>query len=396
MCPTHVVKQGDSLYSIQQQYNIISADELTAAILYCKPNANPADLASFLQIGSLLCLPGSERTGCSNVREFNNQPDCKVYITQQGDTIESVANSLDIFRDMLDSINRDVTGASGLLKPGQFLKLPQWSQKCGDPNKATERCRVYKVVTGDFIAGIASAYGVTVDDLLSVNKNLNPNSVLQNGQPVNIPPFDASCGAGVPSKPPTNTVLNCRAYRVQQGEDINSIAVAFQLSTADIIAINPESSSLVQPGTILKIPPHDTTCEKSILVDLPASSSPGSTTGGQNPVPVRVPVTPSPVVPVIPSPVLPVTPSPVLPVTPSPVVPVTPSPVVPTPVVALPPVAALPPVVTAAQTPAPAPIAEVPQPIVISVPPESAPETGAKAVTGLMAGTVAAVLGYLF
>ena len=375
MCPTHVVKQGDSLYSIQQQYDIISADDLTTSILYCKPNANPADLASFLQIGSLLCLPGSEKPGCVNVREFNNQPDCKVYITQQGDTVESVANSLDIFRDMLASINADVTGASGILKPGQSLKLPQWSQKCGDPNKATERCRVYKVITGDFIAGIASAYGVTVDDLLSVNKNLNANSVLQNGQPVNIPPFDASCGAGVPSKPPTNTVLNCRAYRVQQGDDINTIAVAFQLSTADIIAINPESGSLVQPGTILKIPPHDTTCEKSILVDLPTGGSDnGSTSGGQVPVPVKVPVTPSPVVPVTPSPVVPVTPSPA----------------------SVPPPVALPPVVTAAQAPTPAPTAEVPEPIVVSVAPEPTPETGARAMTGIAAGAFAAAMGYLF
>lgn len=370
VCPTHVVKQGDSLFSIQQQYDIISAEELMAAIMYCKPNANAADLASFLQIGSLICLPGSEKPGCVNVRNYNNQPDCKVYVTQQGDTVESVANSLDIFRDMLASINADVTGATGILKPGQFLKLPQWSQKCGDPNKATERCRVYKVVTGDFIAGIASAYGVSVDDLLAVNKNLNANSVLQNGQPVNIPPFDASCGAGKPSKPPTNTVLNCRAYRVQQGDDINTIAVAFQLSTADLIALNPESGSLVQPGTILKIPPHDNTCEKSILVDLPTNgASSGETSGGQSPVPVQVPVTsPSPVV--LPPPV-----------------PVT-----------LPPVS-LPPVSVPVEVPAPEPEAMAPAPemeVVVAVAPAPAPMTGAKTATAFVAGAAAAVFGYLF
>lgn len=309
-----MVKQGDSLYSIQQQYKIISPDELLAAIQYCKPDAAGSDLAQFLQIGSLICLPGSEKPGCVNVKTFNNQPDCKVYITQQGDTVESVATSLDVFRDLLASINADVTGATGLLKPGQFLKLPQWSQKCGDPNKATERCRVYKVVTGDFIAGIAAAYGVSVDDLLSVNKNLNANSVLQNGQPLNIPPFDPSCGAGKPSKPPTNTVINCRAYRVQQGDDITKIAAAFQISGADILAINPEiaGGALVQPGTVLKIPPHDNTCEKTILVDLPTGSSntEGQTTGGQVPVPVNVPIVTAPPVPV--APIAPIAPIPAI------------------------------------------------------------------------------------
>jgi len=375
VCPTHVVKQGDSLYSIQQQYNIISSDELLAAIQYCKPEAAGTDLAQFLQIGSQICLPGSEKPGCANVRAFNNQADCKVYITQQGDTVESVANSLDLFRDLLASINTDVTGATGILKPGQFLKLPQWSQKCGDPNKATERCRVYKVVTGDFIAGIASAYGVSVDELLSVNKNLNANSVLQNGQPVNIPPFDASCGAGKISKPPTNTVINCRAYRVQQGDDINSIAQAFLLSTQDILSINPEvaGGALVQPGTVLKIPPHDNTCEKTILVDLPKTGgNGGQTTGGQKPVPVQVPVVSSPVVPV----------------------PVVPSPVVPSPVVTAPP-----PIVVAA-VPVPAPVvveapAPAPEMVSVTVAPAPAPPlvSGAKTASAL-AAAAAALVGF--
>ena len=375
MCPTHVVKQGDSLYSIQQQYNIISSDELLAAIQYCKPEAAGTDLAQFLQIGSQICLPGSEKPGCANVRAFNNQADCKVYITQQGDTVESVANSLDLFRDLLASINTDVTGATGILKPGQFLKLPQWSQKCGDPNKATERCRVYKVVTGDFIAGIASAYGVSVDELLSVNKNLNANSVLQNGQPVNIPPFDASCGAGKISKPPTDTVINCRAYRVQQGDDINSIAQAFLLSTQDILSINPEvaGGTLVQPGTVLKIPPHDNTCEKTILVDLPKTGgNGGQTTGGQKPVPVQVPVVSSPVVPV----------------------PVVPSPVVPSPVVTAPP-----PIVVAA-VPVPAPVvveapAPAPEMVSVTVAPAPAPPlvSGAKTASAL-AAAAAALVGF--
>jgi LysM repeat protein len=371
-----VVKQGDSLYSIQQQYKIISADELLAAIQYCKPNAAGSDLAQFLQIGSEICLPGSEKPGCVNVRAFNNQPDCKVYVTQQGDTVESVANNLDIFRDMLASINADVTGATGILKPGQFLKLPPWSQQCGDPNQATERCRVYKVVTGDFIAGIASAYGVSVDDLLAVNKALNANSVLQNGQPINIPPFDASCGAGKPSKPPTNTVLNCRAYRVQQGDDINSIAIAFKLSTADILAVNPEiaGGALVQPGTVLKIPPHDNTCEKTILVDLPTDGNDGgsSTSGGQSPVPVAVPVTPvtslPPPVPVVISP---------------PPVPVT--------------VDVPPPVPTSAPDIAPVPVS-VPtsEEVVVTVAPAPAPMSGSKrAFSGIVAAGAAALSFFL-
>ncbi|KAI8114479.1 hypothetical protein M9434_002601 [Picochlorum sp. BPE23] len=263
VCPTYVVQAGDSLYSIQQKFDILSPDDLTNALLAC---GQQTDL---LQIGQEICLPGADKPGCANVRSYNNDDNCKVYIVQQGDTIESVANSLDIFRDTLDNLNKDVQ-AGGILQPNKYLKLPPWSNQCGDPNKSGESCRLYIVNSGDFIAGIAAAYGVTVDDLLSVNPGLDANSVLQNSQPIKIPPFPASCGAGVPSKPPTDTVLKCRGYRVQQGDNIQQIAQAFKTTVNDITAVNPELSggALVQPGTIVKIPPYDNTCDKPILVQI--------------------------------------------------------------------------------------------------------------------------------
>lgn len=158
------------------------------------------------------------------MRSFESE-DCKVYITQQGDTITSVAAALDLYQVDLQNLNADVV-ANGILQPGKYLKLPPWSQTCGDPNESGESCRVYIVNSGDFIAGIASAFSVSIEEVLAVNPGLNAGSVLQNGQPIKIPPFPASCGAGTPAKPPTDTVLTCRGYRVQQGDNINSIAQA--------------------------------------------------------------------------------------------------------------------------------------------------------------------------
>lgn len=237
-----------------------------------------------------------------------------------------------------------------------------------------EACRVYIVQQGDFIAGIAAAYGITVDELLSVNPNLNANSVLQNGQPIKIPPFPASCGAGTPSKPPTNTVLKCRGYRIQQGDSINDVAKAFKTTYNDVLAVNPElaGGALVQPGTIVLIPPYDNTCEKPILVDFPDNGTPSSPSGSG----VQIPVTP---VPVTPSPVTPVTvPSPV-PVTPSP------SPIPP------PPVPSPPPPVTAP------PPAQSPEPVVVSVAPEvsTAPAPAPSSSSSSLSTIVAAATGFL-
>jgi LysM repeat protein len=202
------------------------ADELNAALQACGQATN------LLQIGQEICLPGGELAGCANVKAYNGKETCKTYVTQQGDTITSVATALNIYQVDLQNLNNDVV-ANGILQPGKYLKLPPWSQSCGDPNKSGESCRVYVVNAGDFIAGIASAFSVSVDEILTVNPGLTVGSVLQNGQPIRIPPFPASCGAGTPTKPPTDTILKCRGYRVQQGDNIQSIAQEVRMFVCD-------------------------------------------------------------------------------------------------------------------------------------------------------------------
>lgn len=150
MCPKYVVAPGDSLYSIAQKFKILPgrlmtvandlmhdlsrdhqliqcrflsvpvfADGLIAALQACN---QPAEL---LQIGQEICLPGAELPGCGNVQSFNDNVNCKVYIVQQGDTISSVAASLDIYNVELQNLNNDVT-QTGILKPNTYLRLPSW------------------------------------------------------------------------------------------------------------------------------------------------------------------------------------------------------------------------------------------------------------------------------
>ena len=237
------------------------------------------------------------------MKAYNSNENCKVYVVQQGDTINSVAESLGIYNQELQNLNADVV-ANGILQPNKYLKLPTWSQTCGDPNKAGDSCRVYIVKSGDFVAGIASAFGVSLDDLLAVNPGLSAGAVLQNGQPIKIPPFPASCGAGTPTEPPTDTVIKCRGYRVQTGDNLQSIAQAFRTTVAELGNVNPElaGGALVQPGTIVKIPPYDSSCDQPVLVPLPSSnSSPTPPSSSPVTVPVASPLpvlSPTPVVPV--------------------------------------------------------------------------------------------------
>jgi len=282
-----------------------------------------------------------------------------------------VADSLGIYNQELQNLNADVVSA-GILQPNKYLKLPTWSQTCGDPNKAGESCRVYIVSTGDFVAGIASAFGVATDDILAVNPGLSAGAVLQNGQPIKIPPFPASCGAGTPTKPPTDTVIKCRGYRVSTGDNLQSIAQAFKTTVAELGNVNPElaGGALVQPGTIVKIPPYDSSCDQPILVKLPSGNGGDPTPNASpdaKPLPVPVPVLPSPVL-VSPSPAM--MPSPILPLVPPPVL--APEPV---------------------PEPAPAPVeapAEAPV-VVTSTPPPPSAAVSTKAVVAGVVAVIAAV-----
>lgn len=248
---------------------------------------------ALLQIGEKICLPGAQLPGCQYVLPFNNSTQCMVYIVQSGDTISSIAASLDLYSAAVQSLNADLL-STGILQPNKLLRLPPWSTSCGDPNAPTVSCRVYIVQSGDYLASIASAFGVTETALLSVNPSLTANSILQIGEPIKIPPFPSTCGAGTPSLPPTTNVLKCRGYRVQQGDTIQSIALAFQTTVSAIEGVNPSLSagSILQPGTIVNIPPYDSSCTSPILVTPNSQGTPVPSTPTLTSTPI-VPSTPT-------------------------------------------------------------------------------------------------------
>ncbi len=333
-----------------------SAGDLVASLQSC------GQYADLLQVGQEVCLPGADAPGCANVVNWANNEKCKVYIVQQGDTLNAVADSLKLYGQALSALNQDVL-TNGILQPNKYLKLPPWIQTCGDPNKSGASCRVYTVQSGDFIAGIAAAFRVATADLLAVNRPLTQDAVLQNGQPIRIPPFDSACGAGIPTKPPTDTVLRCRGYRVNQGDDVQKIAQAFKTTVSTIYSVNPElvGVAVVQPGTVIKVPPYDSACESPTVVGLPGGPTAPTPPGAVVPLAPPAPVVASP-----PAVVVAATPPP--PAAPT-VVPLFPS---------------------AAPAPAPAPKAEAPALAPVAAAPAPAPSAAPARAAGLAAALVAA------
>src|SRR5581483_9947551 len=98
----------------------------------------------------------------------------------------------------------------------------------------------YTVKNGDTLFNISQKYNLRWDAIASLN-NLTEPYVLHAGMIIKIPQATTS---KVPGK----------VYTVQAGDTLASIAKQFNITTDDIIAVNPnlQNSDLITQGQIIK------------------------------------------------------------------------------------------------------------------------------------------------
>jgi LysM repeat protein len=233
----------------------------------------------FLTVGENICLPPYS-TSCRYVSPAGQDENCKVYNVQQGDTMASIAASFNIDLAAFQEINQDVAAPERPVRPGQRLRLPPWGSDCPELTAMLTSCQVYAARSGDTLSSIASVFRTTVEEIIAVNAGMSPIGVLSPGQPVKIPPFPAACREGNLVTGPSNEgVTVCRAYQVQVGDSIDSIAGDFGLNTDDVVDLNREleDAAKVTPGMIIKLPPWEENCPvEGMLVSSPSSMNTSS------------------------------------------------------------------------------------------------------------------------
>lgn len=247
----------------------VDYDQLVAALAQCIGYKE----GDFLNVGQAICLPPYS-PACAYVSTAGNVPGCKVYTVQVGDTLTSIASAFNVYTKDIISANEALLGAGGAVTPGMHLQLPPWDPAtCKNAADAdVPSCQVYSVKAGDSMSSIATAFGTSVDGLVAVNPGMNAASTLSVGQPIKIPPFPATCGAGTPvTGPPVGDVTVCRAYIVGPGESLNSIALKYGLTVADVSALNPDvtNPTSLTVGSTIKLPPWDDTCSQGVVINSP-------------------------------------------------------------------------------------------------------------------------------
>lgn len=100
----------------------------------------------------------------------------------------------------------------------------------------------YVVKNGDTLFNISQQYGVKWDLIAQINSLPEPY-VLHAGLALKIPQA-------------TTSKLDGKIYTIKQGDTLASIARSFNITIADIIAVNPnlQTSDLITVGQVIKLP----------------------------------------------------------------------------------------------------------------------------------------------
>lgn len=204
----YVVQNGDSLWKIANMYGI-TVNELKSLNGLTSNN---------LTVGQILEVPGSSSSTSGT------------YTVKSGDSLWKIANEYGLTVAELKSLN-GLT--SDNLSVGQVLKV---SNSSGSSNSSNN---TYTVKSGDSLWKIANEYGVTVNELKSLN-NLT-SDILSIGQVLQIPSSSSSNNSG-------------STYTVKAGDSLWNIANKYGITVDELKNLNNLTSNTLSIGQVLKVP----------------------------------------------------------------------------------------------------------------------------------------------
>lgn len=113
---SHLVAEGDSIYSIADQYGVDP---------YQLAEANGLDILGLITPGQALEVPGQAHVEEAVVETGAGQSD---YVVQEGDSLYGIADAFSL--DIYELLTQNQLNLETTLQPGQILKLTEtiWSQ----------------------------------------------------------------------------------------------------------------------------------------------------------------------------------------------------------------------------------------------------------------------------
>ena len=227
MNQTYIVKAGDTLYGISNQFGVSVTD---------LANLNNVNATS-LKIGQVLNIPNKSGTNPNNMF---------IYTVKKGDSLYSIAKKYDTTVSKIVSLNNL---KSNNLSIGQVLRIPEmYNNDMTVPNYIN-----YTVKRGDTLYSIALKNNVSVDTIIKDNSLSNNTLKIGQNLRIRVPVGEEveEC-FGTDYTPPSDN--NTITYTVKKGDSLYSIASKYNTSVSNIISLNNLKSNSLSIGQILKVP----------------------------------------------------------------------------------------------------------------------------------------------
>ncbi len=172
--------------------------------------------------------------------------ECKYHKVKSGETLEKIAKNYGVSVQELIKANKNIN--PNKLRVGESLCIPQKI-----PAKAQDYA-IYKVKKGDTLQSIAEKFGVDVQELKSFN-NLKSEKIIE-GQEIKIP-------ARGTARKQKKEIREYETYVVQKGARLEHIAKKLGVPQRELEELNPElKGKWLTKGTVVKVPKQEQKKEK--------------------------------------------------------------------------------------------------------------------------------------
>jgi len=222
----HIVKPGETLYSISKAYNVLQRD-----VVFSNPDAFEG-----IKAGQELKIP--VESGQTPVASQLQSAQYIYHITEKGQTVFWLTQHYNISQEELYQYNPELEHS--VLQTGQVVTIPKKTNGELQPAQPKIAHVVHAVKRGETLFSIAKSYNADLNVVYQLNPDINPNdSRVRPGQEIKIPLPDAT-PIGLPVETSkTNTII------IRQDLDV----------TAQNLASQNEQTKNVETQDFA--PPHD-------------------------------------------------------------------------------------------------------------------------------------------
>ncbi|MEZ4856672.1 MAG: LysM peptidoglycan-binding domain-containing protein [Gelidibacter sp.] len=228
----HTVKQGETVESIAKQYLVTPFD------IYA---LNP-DAKKKLTPNTVLIIPISKVSENGESSTTKELIEYKTHKVKRKETLYSIAKAYNIEIEDIKKSNKQLYSEN--LKKGDKIRIPRYKTIISKVSP-TNTIKTYKVLPKEGKWRVAYKFGITVDELQTLNPNMN--EVLQPGDEINVPNIETT------EEKPVDA--NYNYYTVLPKEGFYRLKVKLGLTQEQLETLNPElKDEGLKEGMVLKVP----------------------------------------------------------------------------------------------------------------------------------------------